>query len=355
LGEWLAVGPFKAESAEAAFSTDFGPEKHFDPAATYLDGTLRWSRRSDWSDAVVHNLTGGDNCAWYMTRTMSVLKAQDVVLWLGSDDGFQLWFDGVPALVKNVYRSVAPDEDSVTIHVPVGEHRLLLKVNNGGGGYGFFFRMAGVSGQNFPRGGVMGMGVILMQTAQATRTSPVRRGVWFLENMLGTKPPPPPPKAKEELIHVEAAATAQMSRRQILERHRSNTTCATCHARFDPYGFAMENFGPDGQWRTNELIAEEVKGSFHGVIPGPPIDASGVLPDGRTFEDIIGLKRQLVAEPHLFVHAFATKLLALAIGRRLGPQDDASVEAIVNQAIAHDYHIHAVLKAVVASDSFQFH
>ncbi len=354
-GVWSGIGPFKAESAHAAFATAFEPEHGIDLAGTCEHGTLHWSRHPDWTDGTVHALPGGDNCAWYMTRTISVNRDHDEVLYLGSDDGFQLWLDGVMVLARDIDRGVAPDQDSVVLHLLAGEHRLLLKVNNAGGAYAFFFRRAGEQGSAFQRGGVLGMGAILMETSQSTRTSPVRRGAWFLQNILGTRPPPPPAKAKDQLARIEAEATPEMSRRQILELHRSNPVCASCHARFDPLGFALENYGPDGLWRSNEILPFLQDGVFRGTSQGPAIDPSGSLSDGRTFEDISGLKRLLIADPRPFVHAFARKLLAFAVGRTLGSYDDASVEAIVSAAYAHHFRIQAVLQAVVACDSFQQH
>jgi cytochrome c553 len=353
LGTWSGIGPFTAASAPAAFATPYPPEQGVDLKATYKDGALHWVERPDWTDGVPHDLTG-ENCAWYLTRTVNSSVAQDVTLSLGSDDGIKVWMDGVELLSKEVYRGVAPDQDSVSVHLQPGEHRLLMKIHNGGGGYGFFFRVVGLN-ESTRRGGVLGMGAVLMQTSQSTRTSPTRRGVWFLENLLGTKPPPPPPSAKAVLAHIEATVTGQPSRRQILELHRHDPTCASCHARFDPLGFALENYGPDGLWRTNELLQIHVDGVYKGTAPGAPIDPSGTLPDGRTFTDIDGLKRLLVAEPAPFVRAFAKKLLAFAVGRRLGPQDEPSIDGIVSAAVAGKYRIRAVLAAVIASESFQRH
>jgi hypothetical protein len=353
LGTWSGIGPFAAPTPQEAFATAFEPEHGVDLDANYHDGALRWSRQPDWIDGVPHELSGA-SCAWYLTRTMSAAVEQDVTLSLGSDDGIKVWVDGVERLAKEVYRGVEPDQDQVTVHLKPGEHRLLMKIHNGVGGYGFFFRVVGLQEQQ-RRGGVLGMAAVLMQTSQSTRTSPTRRGVWLLENLLGTKPPPPPPNVKSVLAKVEAEVTGQPSRRQILELHRHDPTCASCHARFDPLGYALENYGPDGLWRTNEMIPIHEKGVFKGAAPGAPIDASGTLLGGGSFEDVNGLKRLLMAEPTPFVRAFARKLLAFAVGRRLGPQDEPSLDAIVAASAAEHYRIRSMLAAVIASDSFQQH
>ncbi len=237
---WWYVGPFTAPSADLANQTAFDPEKGVDLTASYRNGTLHWTQKPEWVDGGGYGFPPAvDNAAYYLVRTVTSGFEQDVVLSIGSDDGFHLFLDGRLMAANNVWRGVEADEDFVTIHLSPGKHQLMLKVNNGAGNTGFYFRMVD---QVFNRGGVLGMGAILMQTSNSTRTSPVRRGVWFLENLLGTRPPPPPPKAKDQLARIEAGLQPKSSRRQVLEAHRSNPICASCHARFDPLGFALEDY-----------------------------------------------------------------------------------------------------------------
>jgi hypothetical protein len=352
LGPWSVIGPF----APSAFDTAFEPERGVDLAATYRDGALAWHERPEWVDGGGYGFPGGNSETWYLTRTLTAPSQQDLLLSIGSDDGFALWLDGAWQASRNICRGLEADQDRVSLRVSPGEHRLLLKIFNVEANSGFYFRVLGSDGAPFVRGGVTGMAAILVQTSQSTRTAPVRRGVWFLENLLGTPPPPPPPKAKDGLAKVEAdSVEAHLSRRRILEKHRTDPVCASCHARFDPLGFALENFGPDGLWRGNEQEAVYNQGRFVQVVGGPPIDASGELADGRTFADIRSLKTLLSAQPRRFVRAFAKKLLAFAVARRLEPHDDASIDSIVEAAFAHDFRIRAVLAAVVASDSFRQH
>lgn len=365
-GTWSVAGPFRAESAPATFNTAFEPEQRVDLNATYRDG-MKWTERPDWADGAIHDLTAANNCVWYLTRTITAPTEQDVQIHLESEDGCRLWLDGVETSVKDAYRPIPAEQDLTTlstavrgprtiqrfaIHVSPGEHRLLMKRANTGGPCYFSFD----PDQHAHRGGILDMGAMLMQTSQATRTSPVRRGVWFLENILGTKPPPPPPKAKAQALRSDAAATGQLSARQVLELHRSDSTCASCHARFDPFGFALENYGPDGLWRTNELLSlYDNNRHFNGMLQGPLIDPSGTLQNGSKFKDLSELKNLLTAEPKPFVQAFARKLLAFAVGRKLEPHDNASVDAIVQATFQSGFHARAVLKAVVACDSFQKH
>ena len=140
LSPWEAIGPFAAATPPEAFATAFAPEigSQDVPAAD----APQWTPRPDFADGVVHPLTG-ENSAWYLQRTIAVAGEQDVQLSLGSDDGFALWIDGKPVLAKEVYRGAAPDQDAATLHLTPGEHRILLKIHNGGGGFGFYFRVVG--------------------------------------------------------------------------------------------------------------------------------------------------------------------------------------------------------------------
>ncbi|MBA3847979.1 MAG: DUF1549 domain-containing protein, partial [Planctomycetes bacterium] len=140
LSPWQAIGPFAAATTPAAFATVFAPEIGMQdvPAAD----APQWTVRPEFVDGVAHPLTG-DNSAWYLQRTIAVAVDQDVQVSLGSDDGFALWLDGQPVLAKEVYRGVAPDQDAATLRLTPGEHRILLKIHNGGGGFGFYFRVVG--------------------------------------------------------------------------------------------------------------------------------------------------------------------------------------------------------------------
>lgn len=188
-----------------------------------------------------------------------------------------------------------------------------------------------------PRGGLLGQGSILTITSMATRTSPVVRGKWVLENLLSSPPPPPPPNVPA--LKTEASAGAALSMREAMTQHRANPACAGCHARMDPIGFAMENFDAIGRWRTRDA--------------GKPIDASGVLPDGTKFEGVQGLKKVLLAHPEQFVNTIAGKLLMYAIGRNVQYYDIPVVRAIVRQAATENYTFSSLVLGVVSSEPFQ--
>jgi len=138
LGSWYALGPFKAANANEAFSKAFIPENEIDPAKTYDEGKLRWTEKPEWKDGTVQKLTG-ETSATYLYRTIKVKTARPMVISLGSDDGIQVWLNGKKLLANNVSRSVAPDQEKVLLRLAPGENKLLLKVNNGGGDYAFYF------------------------------------------------------------------------------------------------------------------------------------------------------------------------------------------------------------------------
>jgi len=186
------------------------------------------------------------------------------------------------------------------------------------------------------RGGLLGQGSVLTITSYANRTSPVLRGKWVLENLLSSAPPPPPPNIPS--LKTEGAGKP-LTLRDAMTAHRANPSCATCHARMDPIGFAMENFDAVGKWRE--------------VDAGRAIDTSGVFPDGTAFNGVGGLKQVLVKQSDQFVGTVAERLLMYAIGRNLQYYDQPSVRAIVREAAVSHYTMPSLVLAVVKSKPFQ--
>ncbi|HEY7169563.1 MAG TPA: DUF1592 domain-containing protein [Vicinamibacterales bacterium] len=202
--------------------------------------------------------------------------------------------------------------------------------------YGSHFRR--VTFADNSRGGLLGQGSVLTVTSYPTRTSPVLRGKWLLENILGTPPPPPPPNVPALKDTGESGKPASV--RERMELHRKNPVCASCHARMDPLGFALENFDGIGRWRT----ADE---------GDTPIDASGVMPDGTKFQGVAGLRAALVAHREEFAYTVAEKLLTYALGRGLEYYDQPAVRKIVKAAAADDDRWSSVILGVVKSAPFQ--
>lgn len=187
------------------------------------------------------------------------------------------------------------------------------------------------------RGGLLTHASILTVTSNPTRTSPVKRGRWVLEQVLGAPPPPPPPDAPE--LPADAQAIASGSLRQRLEMHRANPSCANCHDKMDPIGFAMENFDAVGRYRTKD-------GAFD-------IDTSGVLPDGSKFNDLAELKQILKTRSRDVARCMAEKMLIFAIGRGLEFYDRPTVNKIVESTEANGYRFSSLVKAIVASEPFR--
>ena len=189
------------------------------------------------------------------------------------------------------------------------------------------------------RDGLLGKGAILMLTAYPNRTSPVLRGAWILERILGSPPPEPPPNVPTlaENKRGEPARTL----RERLEQHRANPTCYACHGVMDPLGFALENFSAVGQFRADDPDTLT------------PIDAAGELPDGTPIDGPNDLRRALVADPDRFVQAFTENLMTFALGRSLDYRDMPTVRAIVRQAAADDYRFQSIVLGIVSSDAFR--
>lgn len=141
LGVWRSIGPFQASSMDEAFQKEFPPEKEIDFSKTYAEDKLAWVERPEFADGKIHGLNG-ENCATYVARTITAAKAGPLMISLGSDDGIQVWLNGEKLLARNVARGTEPDQESVRLDLVQGENRLLLKINNGGGAYGFYFAVS---------------------------------------------------------------------------------------------------------------------------------------------------------------------------------------------------------------------
>jgi hypothetical protein len=202
--------------------------------------------------------------------------------------------------------------------------------------YGSQFRRVTLNDPN--RGGLLGQGSILTVTSYPDRTSVVQRGKWILENLLGAPPPPPPANVPDLKAHGEDGTPRTM--RAAMEQHRADPVCASCHARMDPLGFAMENFDGVGKWRAEDA--------------GHAIDVSGTLPDGTKFVGPAGLKKLLeTTDRDQFVSTVTSKLLTYALGRGLEYYDQPAVRAIDRDAAHDNYTLSSLITAIVKSTPFQ--
>ncbi len=207
------------------------------------------------------------------------------------------------------------------------------------------YRIPGVYGARFrrvelddssKRGGLLRHGSVLTVSSYAHRTSPVLRGKWVLENILGIPPPPPPPNVP---VLKDKTDSGSLTVRERLAEHRADPACAGCHNLIDPVGFALENYDAVGRWRTSEA--------------GQPIDSKGRLPDGSEFDGVAGLEQAVLRRPDVFTTTLAEKLLTFAIGRGVESYDGPAIRAIVNEAREADYRFSSLILGVAKSVPFQ--
>ncbi len=202
--------------------------------------------------------------------------------------------------------------------------------------YGSRFRKVSLAG-NSQRGGLLRHGSILTVTSYATRTSPVIRGKWILENLMGIPPPPPP--GKVPALKEKATVGKFLTMRERLAEHRDNPACSGCHQLMDPPGFSLENYDAVGRWRSSE--------------EGVRVDALGGLPGGSTFDGADGLVNALLGRPELFVSTMSEKLLIYGLGRGVEPFDGPAVRRVVSGAKASDYKFSSIILGIASSTPFQ--
>jgi hypothetical protein len=206
------------------------------------------------------------------------------------------------------------------------------------------YGIPGVSGEEFQRvkldgvqrGGLLTQGAILTVSSYPTRTSPPVRGKWVLENLLGAAPPPPPPNVA---VLDESKLAANLPMRERLEQHRKDPSCSPCHTMMDPIGLGLENYDAVGVWRT-----------FDGKAA---INASGTMPDGKSFKGAQDLKQLLKSQSGPFTRHLTENLLMFALGRGLEPYDEPALAQIVERVAASDYRFSALVMEIVNSKPFQ--
>lgn len=186
------------------------------------------------------------------------------------------------------------------------------------------------------RGGLLGHASVLTVTANGIETSPIIRGVWMLENILGTPTPPPP----DDVPAIDPDVRGATSIRDLLEKHRTSAACNECHRKIDPLGFALEAFDPIG--RVRDQYPNKT-----------PIETSGTMPSGRSFDGVAGLKRILAERHEFFARTLTERLLTYALGRRVEPSDRHSVDDIVASVADDEYPMRALIEAIASSDAFR--
>jgi hypothetical protein len=207
------------------------------------------------------------------------------------------------------------------------------------------YGIAGVSGPGYrrvaldktpERGGLLSQGSVLLLTSHTTRTSPVLRGKWILENLLNSPPPTPPPGVPP--LEETKGNGRKLTTREQMEKHRANATCAGCHDKIDPLGFSLENYDVIGRWRTAD--------------DGGPIDASAKMVSGRTFTGPQGLRQMLLERKEEFAQATLEKLMTYALGRELDARDQPAIRQILRQTEGGGYRFHDLVLAATQSVPF---
>ncbi len=279
--------------------------------------------------ALVDNFAG----QWLQLRNIAVLKP-DPDKFPGFDDSLraafqkesELFFANMIEQDRSVLDLVSADY--TFLNERLARHYGIPNVK------GSYFRRAAVNPAE--RGGILSQGGVLTVTSYPTRTSPVLRGKWVLENILGSPPPPPPPDVPE--LKAEAGDSPK-DLRAALEKHRASAACASCHARLDPLGFSLENYDAIGKFRKAE--------------GGAPIDSTGALPNGKVLDGPSGLKQVLLGRQDEFVDCLAEKLLIYALGRGLEPADQAVVRQVRREAAGNGYRFSALIESIVKTVPFQ--
>jgi mono/diheme cytochrome c family protein len=262
------------------------------------------------------------------SRDLKIFPGFDDNLRQGFRDETELFFDSIMREDKSVLDFLSADYTFVNERL--AKHYGITGVE------GDYFRRVTLSGDE--RRGLLGQGSVLTVTSYATRTSPVQRGKWLLDNILGTPVPPPPPNVPA--LEEDRAGAPPRSVRGRMEQHRANPACAVCHNIMDPLGFALENFDATGAWRTQTEARTDV-------------DASGELVDGSKVNGPVSLRAALLSRPELFTGTLTEKLLTYAIGRGVESYDMPAVRKIVQNAASHDNRFSSIVIGIVESVPFQ--
>jgi hypothetical protein len=295
-----------------------------------LDSEARRMLADPRADAIVNNFAG----QWLQLRNLANVQP--------NTDEFPDFDDNLRQAFRRetelLFRSVLTEDRSVLdlltadftfVNERLAQHYGIPDV------YGTRFRRVAIVDE--ARKGVLGQGSILALTSHAERTSPVVRGKWILENLLGLSVPPPPP----DVPPLKPAQEGEQKRtmREQMADHRANPVCAACHKTLDPIGFALENFDAVGAWRSQEA--------------GKPIDATGELADGTKVDGVVALRQAILSRQEVFVQTVTEKLLTYALGRGLDYRDMPAVRAIVRESRKNNYRLSSLILGVVESTPFR--
>ncbi len=305
-----------------------------DRGALRKDGNLESQTRRMLKDPKIQGLVDNFGGQWLQTRRLAA-ATPDKSAYPQFDDSLRA---DMKTETETFFAHVASDDRSILDFIDA-------EYTWANGRLAKFYGISGVEGDDFRRvslagahrSGVFTQASILTITSNPSRTSPVKRGKWVLETLLGAAPPPPPADVPPLAEDKKTALTGTV--RQRTEQHRANAICASCHKSMDPLGFALEHFDPIGGYREKD---------------GPlPVDASGSLPGGQKFEGADGLRDVLRARQDQFCRCLSEKLLTYALGRGLEDYDEAAVDGIAHTAARNDYRFSSLIIEIVRSAPFQ--
>jgi len=298
---------------------------------TVLNQQVRRMLADSRSDALVSNFAG----QWLHLRNLKRVSPNPAEFPDFDDTLRQAMQTETEMLFANVMREDRPVTELLTANYTFVNERLARHYGIPNI-YGTQFRRVAVTDES--RRGLLGQGSILTVTSYPNRTSPVQRGKWILENVLGTPPPPPPPNVPA-LKDNSDDPTKQLTMRERMEQHRAVQPCSGCHKLFDPLGLAMENFDATGAWRAKDGPAS--------------IDPSSLLADGSTVNGVVGLRENLLRHPEMFTGTLIEKLLTYATGRGLDYYDMPAVRTIARDSARDNYRLTSLILGVVNSVPFQ--
>jgi len=296
-----------------------------------LEQQVRRMMADGRSRALVENFAG----QWLYLRNMRTIRP-DPLEFREFDDNLRAAFQKETELffgsVMREDRSVVDllNADYTFVNERLARHYGIPNI------YGSRFRRVTLNDPE--RRGLLGEGTLLTVTSYANRTSPVLRGKWVLENILGSPPPPPPPNVSSLPDNGQNGKVLTM--RERMEQHRANPVCASCHSRMDPLGFALENFDAIGKWRSTSEA-------------NTPLDTSGAFPDGTKFRGPAELRKVLLANPEQFVTTVTEKLLTYAMGRGVEYYDQPAIRKILREAAPGGYRWSSIVLGIVRSTPFQ--
>jgi hypothetical protein len=300
--------------------------------AAVLEQQVRRMLADPRSNALVSNFAG----QWLYVRSMSQISPDPTLFPEFDGELRQAFRKETELFFESMLREDRPVFDLLTadytfVNERLARHYAIPDI------YGSHFRRVAVPDET--RQGLLGKGGILAVTSYGNRTSPVLRGKWVLEQLLGMPPPPPPPDVPP--LDDKKKEGKPLTMRQMMEQHRVNPACASCHKLMDPIGFALENFDAVGEWRATYAEA------------GSPVDASGQLFDGSRFDDFSQFRQVLLNHKQQFAYTVAEKLLTYALGRGVEYYDAPAVRKILREAAPSEYRWSALIMGIVKSIPFQ--